>query len=80
MKEISILFVCTRWRAQSHQWVIGDDDLVEYRGERIPPSQVPERFIVDYPMFDMLRAEVCQRINVEGQSRPFEWIDVERFA
>lgn len=79
METPRILFVYTRW-IPSHQWVIGDDDLVEYRGSRIPPSEVPPRFIVDYPMFDIVRAEVCQRINVEGQSRPYAWIDLERFV
>ena len=79
MEEVRILFVYTSW-IPSHQWTVGDDGLVNYRDSRIPPSEVPPRFIVDYPMFDVVRAEVCQRINVEGQERPYVWIDEERFV
>jgi hypothetical protein len=80
MEELTTLFVYTRWR-QSHKWTVGEDGLVEYRGERIPPSEVPSRFIVDYPMFDVLRAEVCRRINTgEAVRYPYRWVDVERFV
>ena len=78
--ETTVLFIYTRW-IPSHQWVVGDDGLVDYRGERIPPSEVPSRFIVDYPMFDVLRAEVCSRINTGEEVRhPYRWIDVEGFV
>ena len=79
MEELTILFIHTQWRAQSHQWVVGDDGLVEYRGERVLPQIVHDRFPIDYPMFNVLRTEVCRRINVSDGHRPYAWVDVERF-
>ena len=79
MQELTQLYIYTSW-IPSHKWDVGDDGLVAYRDSRIPPSEVPLRFIIDYPMFNIIRAEVCQRINVEGGERPYAWIDVERFV
>ena len=78
MEELTQLFIATPWRT-SHKWTVGEDGLVEYRGERVTPRFVYENFETDYPMFKILRAEVCRRINVEGAERPYAWVDVERF-
>jgi hypothetical protein len=71
-------FIHTRWRAQSHQWDVVDG-MVEYRGEITTPREVCERFPSDYPMFEVMRAEVCERIDVDGP-RPYSWVEVERFV
>jgi len=78
MQELTQLFIYTPWRP-SHRWDVGEDGLVEYRGDRVFPRFVYENFETDYPMFTIERAEVCRRINVEGQARPYDWVDVERF-
>jgi len=78
MQELTQLFIYTLHRP-SHRWDVGDDGLVEYRGNRVSPLEVYENFEIDYPMFSIVRAEVCSRITVEGQARPYAWIDVERF-
>jgi len=72
------LFIYTPHRP-SHRWDVGEDGLVEYRDQRVLPRFVYENFEIDYPMFKILRAEICSRINVEGQERPYAWVDIERF-
>jgi len=78
MQELTQLFIYTPWRP-SHRWDVGEDGLVDYRGNRVLPRFIYENFVADYPMFRIERAEICRRINVEGQERPYAWIDVERF-
>lgn len=78
MNDLTQLNIYTPHRS-SHRWIIGDDGLVDYRDNRVLPRFVYENFEIDFPMFTILRAEVCERVTVEGESRPYTWIQVERF-
>jgi hypothetical protein len=69
------LFLHTRWR-QSHKWDVVDG-MVNYGDRLITPREAYESFLVDFPMFDVLRAEVCERLDVEGP-RSYRWITLER--
>ncbi len=77
--SITVLFINTRYRAVSHKWLVNEDGLVNYNDEMISPREVCERFPIDYPMFGVVRGEVCRRVTNEGEGRPYRWIDVERY-
>jgi hypothetical protein len=77
MENLTQLFIHTPWR-QAHRWDINLDGLVEYNDELLSPAEVYQRFIVDYPMFKVLRAEVSKRIDVEDSHRPYRWVTLER--
>lgn len=80
MEEITILFIVTPWRAHSHQWVLNPNGLVNYQGNLVEPRYVYENFEIDYPMFRVIRAEVCQKVNNPDNShRPYSWVTLERF-
>jgi len=79
MEELTQLFINTRWR-QAHKWDVGDDGLVEYHDERIQPSELVSRFIIEFPMFDVIRAETCRRENVTDGPKAYRWVTLERFA
>ena len=70
MTEIIQFNIYTTHRS-SHRWIVDGDGLVEYQGNRVTPRFVYENFEVNHPMFTLLRAEVCRRINA--------WVDIERF-
>jgi hypothetical protein len=76
--DITVLFIATRW-IPSHKWVVNDDGLCDYNGDLITPREVYDRFLVDYPMFDVLRGEVSTRVMNDDEGRPYRWIDLERF-
>lgn len=78
MEEVTILFIYTPW-ITSHKWAVGDDGLVEYQGNRVSPQFVYENFIKDYPMFEIVRAEVCTRIIGNDELRPYTWRLIKRF-
>ena len=77
MENLTQLFIHTPWR-QAHRWDVNPDGLVEYNNELLSPANVYQHFIVDYPMFKVLRAEVCERINIEDSHRPYRWVTLER--
>ena len=79
MENLTVLFLHTQHRAQSHQFIVGDDGLVEYHSSRITPSECVSNFLIDYPMFNVLRAEVCQRISTPEGPKDYKWVDVQRF-
>jgi hypothetical protein len=79
MENLTVLFFHTQYRAQSHQFIIGDDGLVNYGSIRITPRECFERFLVDYPMFNVLRAEVCQRISTPDGPKEYRWVDIDRY-
>ena len=80
MEELTQLFICTAWRP-SHRWTVDEDGLVEYEGQRVEPRYVYENFENDFPMFKIIRAEICKRtINPDPDSqRPYTWVEIERF-
>jgi hypothetical protein len=79
MEELTQFFIHTPWR-MAHRWDIGDDGLIEYGNNRITPREVYNNFIIDYPMFKILRAEVSTRIErVSNTGHPYSWVTVERF-
>jgi hypothetical protein len=61
---------------------VGADGLVDYDGYRMSPKDALSKFLVDYPMFVVLRAEVCERLDkpnpVVGTS--YTWVEIERFV
>lgn len=73
------LFLHTRWR-QAHKWDVNSDGLIDYEGRLITPRELYESFLEDFPMFDVLCAEVCERIDVDEGPRPYRWVEVERFV
>ena len=79
MNNVRTLFIDTPWRAQAHKWDLNEDGLVNYHDEWIHPSEVVEHFEDDYPMFTMLRAAVCERLIVEGEEKPYRWVELERY-
>lgn len=79
MENLTVLFLHTQHRAQSHQFVVGEDGLVDYNSSRITPRECFDRFLVDYPMFNVLRAEVCQRISTPDGPKEYTWVDIERY-
>jgi hypothetical protein len=81
METLTLLFIHTAWRVQSHQWSVNDDGLVEYRGQLIEPREAYNRFLVDYPMFKVVRAEVCTRVenNEPDTIHQYRWITLELF-
>lgn len=79
MQELTVLFIHTAYRVQSHQWVVNEDGLVSYNEELIQPNEVFPRFIVNYPMFKVCRVEVCKRIETPDEARNFAWITLDRF-
>lgn len=81
METLTQLFICTPWRAQAHKWDVDEEGLVMYRDQRVTPRFVVENFESDYPMFRMIRAEVCRReVNPDPEAeRPYMWITLERF-
>ena len=80
MEEITTFFIYTPW-IPAHKFNVDSDGLVEYRGNLTTPRDVFENFEIDYPMFTIVRAEVCRRImNPDPEAeRPYMWVDVERF-
>ena len=80
MEEITTFFIYTPWRT-SHKFPVNSDGLVEYRDRLTTPREIYENFEVDYPMFEIVRAEVCRRVNNPDPEaeRPYMWEDVERF-
>lgn len=78
MQNLTVFFIFTPWR-QSHKWEVGEDGLVDYNGSRISPREAYQRFQIDYPMFEINRAEVCERIDSPDGPRDYTWISLERF-
>jgi hypothetical protein len=78
MKRMRVLFILTPWR-QAHRWELNEDGLVLYQDEWVTPREVAGRFVEDFPMFNVIKAEVCERIDNEEGDRPFRWVDLERF-
>jgi hypothetical protein len=46
---------------------------------KLTPKECFDRFLVDYPMFNVLRAEVCQRISTPDGPKEYRWVDIERY-
>lgn len=79
MENLTVLFLHTQHRAQSHQFILGEDGLVEYNSERIAPRECYNRFLVDYPMFNVVRADIYQRISTPDGLKDYKWEEVEVF-
>lgn len=79
MENLTVLFLHTQHRAQSHQFLLDEDGLVEYNSTRITPRECFDRFLVDYPMFNVLRAEVCQRISTPDALKDYMWVEIEKY-
>ena len=78
MERTVVLFIHTPWR-QAHKWPVDHDGLVDFDGHQLSPKDAVDRFLVDYPMFTVLRADVCERIDNPDGARPYRWIQIERF-
>lgn len=76
--DITVLFICTRW-IPSQKWIVNDDGLCDYKGEMITPTELCNRFVVENPNLDVIRAEVCSRTTNKNGGRPYSWTQVERF-
>jgi len=80
MEELTTFFISTPWRT-SHKFNVDSDGLVEYRGSLITPRKLYENFELDFPMFTIIRAEICRRlVNPDPNAeRPYMWVSLERF-
>lgn len=74
--DITVLFIATRWRANSHKWVLNDDGLVDYDGELITPAELLDRYMEKYFMFDIVSANICKRTSNPEGPRPYRWVEV----
>jgi hypothetical protein len=77
MENLTVLFLHTQHRAQSHQFTLGEDGLVEYNSERITPRECFNRFLVDYPMFNVVRADVYERVSTPDAVKDYKWVEIE---
>jgi len=58
---------------------VNEDGLVDFFGDMITPREAYDRFIVEYPMFTALRADVGVRTMVPNGIYSYTWNEVERF-
>ena len=77
--EEHVLFSIHTLHIPSHKWVLNDEGLVDFRGDLITPREAFERFIVEYPMFTIARADVSVRTMVPNGIYSYTWREVERF-
>ena len=77
MENLTQLFIHTPWR-QAHRWDIDENGLVDYDGVILTPREAYEDFKINYTMFDILCAEVCERITIEDSEKPYRWVTLER--
>ena len=80
MEELTTFFIYTAW-IPSHKWNVDSNGLIDYNGNLVTPREVFENFETDYPMFRIIRAETCRRINNPDPEaeRPYMWVSLERF-
>lgn len=78
MEEYILFAIHTKYR-QAHKWQVNEEGLVDFFGDMITPREAYERFIVEYPMFTVLRADVSVRTNVPNGIYSYTWTEVERF-
>lgn len=77
MDELLLFSICTPHR-QAHKWEINAEGLVDFFGNMITPHEAFERFLVEYPMFKVIRADITKRLDVPNGEYAYTWIDVER--
>ena len=77
MEELTLFSICTPWR-QAHKWDVNEDGLVNFDGSMITPREALERFLVEYPMFKVLRADVCKRTPEQNGIYSYTWTELER--
>lgn len=76
MEEYILFSICTPWR-QSHKWDVVDG-LVNYNGSMIEPREALQRFLVELPMFKVIRADVCRRRDIPNGEKSYTWDEIER--
>ena len=76
MEEYILFSICTPWR-QSHKWEV-IDGLVDFDGDMIAPSEALQRFLVEYSMFTVVRADVCRRRDIPNGDKSYTWDEIER--
>lgn len=76
MEEYILFSICTPWR-QSHKWEVVDG-LVDFDGDMITPKEALERFLVEYPIFKVLRAGISRRRNIPNGEHSYTWDEIER--
>lgn len=79
LTEISVLFINTQWRGESHKWTLNDDGLVAYNGLLVQPDYVVDNFNKDYPMFTTCGIEICKRIINNSSEKPFKWVSIKKY-
>ena len=77
MEEYILFSICNTIRT-SHKWEVNDEGLIDFHSSMITPSEALERFLVEYPMFKMLRADISKRIPVQNGVYSYTWIEIER--
>lgn len=77
MEQLIQLFIHTPWR-QAHKWDMVEDGLFSYDGINLTASEIYSDFKRKYTMFNILCAEVCERITIGDSEKPYKWITLER--
>lgn len=76
--EDYILFIIHTTHRNSHKWEVGEDGLINFYGDMITPKEAVERFLVEYKMFKVIRADIWVRTNVPNGRYSYTWTEVER--
>ena len=76
VEEYILFSICTPHR-QSHKWEV-IDGLVDFDGDMITPSEALERFLVEYSMFTVVRADVSRRRMIPNGVYAYTWDEIER--
>ncbi len=76
MEEYILFSICTPHR-QSHKWEVVDG-LVDFFGDMITPNEALQRFLVEYTMFTVWRADISRRRNIPNGEYSYTWDEIER--
>jgi hypothetical protein len=77
MEDYVLFSICTAWRS-AHKWAVNEEGLIDFHGSMITPSEALERFLIEYPMFRVLRADIWKRTSVSNGRFSYTWTEIER--
>ena len=77
MEEYILFSICTPHR-QSHKWEVNESGLVDFDGDMITPREALERFLVEYSMFTVWRADISRRRDIPNGEHSYTWDEIER--
>ncbi|HSG32823.1 MAG TPA: hypothetical protein VLB82_14940 [Thermodesulfobacteriota bacterium] len=78
MEDYILFSICTLHRS-AHKWEVNEDGLVDFFGDMITPREAFDRFLIEYTMFTVVRADVSRRRNIPNGVYSYTWNEIERF-